>query len=424
MTKRLRILLAVLAAALISSIAIGAYDQPRKETAKSKDDLYAQVELFADAISVIRSGYVDEVESKKLIHGALRGMLGSLDDFSEFMEPDEFNEMQMEAKGEFGGIGIEVGMRDGVLTVIAPIAGTPAEEAGIKPGDRIVRINGKSTKDMTLDESVKTMRGEPGTPIALTIWREKDEKAVDLAIKRDIIKIHSIKNAVILEDGIGYVKIAEFQENTPRDLETALKKLEAGGMNALILDLRNNPGGLLETAVEVSEKFLPKDTPIVSIKGRAAEQNTVFRSSGKLLHPDYPVVILVNEGSASASEVVGGALQDNKRAIIMGMKTFGKGSVQTVIPLRDGSALRLTTASYFTPGGRMIRNQGVIPDVTVEWEDARDEAEHTEAGAIFEKAEKGPKTGKTVPGEDKVVYDSQLKRAVDLVKALKIYRKQ
>lgn len=395
----------------MASLAIGGYEQARKDKSKAKEDLYSQVELFADAISVIRTDYVDETDPKKLIYGALKGMLGSLDDFSEFMEPEEYNQIKIEAKGEFGGVGIEISMREGVITIIAPITGTPAEAAGIKPGDKIIRINGKTTKDMTLEEAIKTMRGEPGTPLTLTIWREKDQKVIDVPMKRAMIKIESIKKAHLVEDKIGYIKLVEFQERTPRDLEEALVKLEKEGMDSFILDLRNNPGGLLETAVTVAEKFLPKDSIIVSIKGRVPEQNVVFKSSGKFPHPDYPIVVLVNEGSASASEIVAGAIQDHRRGVILGMKTFGKGSVQTVLPLKDGSALRLTTALYFTPSGRIIRNQGVIPDVVVEREELKAKnKDKAQAAEIFEKTEENPER------------DNQLERAIDLMKALKVYR--
>ncbi|MDP3804809.1 MAG: S41 family peptidase, partial [Candidatus Omnitrophota bacterium] len=340
---RFKILFIIALAVSISSFAASGYEQSKAEKKGSKDDLYNQVELFSDAISMIRSDYVDEVESKKLIYGALKGMLSSLDDFSQFMEPDEYKEIKLETKGEFGGVGIEISTKDGVLTVIAPISGTPADLAGIKPGDNIVRIDGKITKDMRLSDAVKLMRGSPGTQVTLTIWREKDERILELAIKRDTIKIKSIKKAVLLEDKIGYIKLVEFQEKTPRDMEEALKKLEADGMDSLILDLRNNPGGLLDVAVDVAEKFLPKGSTIVSIKARLPSQNAVFKSTGRFPHPPYPIIVLANEGAASASEIVAGALQDNKRGIILGTKTFGKASVQTVIPLKDGSALRLTS---------------------------------------------------------------------------------
>src|SRR3989338_2106458 len=238
MKRRLKVLFFIAMLISLSSIATGGYEEIKKEkAARPQEDLYGQVELFADAVSIIRSDYVDEVESKKLIYGALKGMLSSLDDFSSFMEPDEYKEIKLETKGEFGGIGIEISMKDRILTIVAPMAGTPAESAGLKPGDKIVKIDGKITKDISLSDAVKMMRGEPRTVVTLTIWREKDERILDVPIKRDIIKIHSIKKAAILEGRIGYIKLVEFQEKTPRDLEEALKKLEAEGMDSLILDL-------------------------------------------------------------------------------------------------------------------------------------------------------------------------------------------
>lgn len=406
-----------------ASFAGGATNEPVKKEMKkaAKDDLFVQIELFSDAISIIRSDYVDEVDSKKIIYGALKGMLStSLDDFSQFMEPDEYKEIKLETKGEFGGIGIELSMREGILTVIAPIAATPAEEAGIKPGDKIVKIGDKVTKNMSISDAVKMMRGDPGTQVNLTIWREKEEKILEMQIKRAIIKVNSVKKAALMDTKIGYIKIIEFQENTPRDLGEALKKLESQGMDSLILDLRNNPGGLLETSVDVTEHFLPKDKVIVSIKSRTPSQNAVFKSSGKFYRSDYPLVVLVNEGSASASEIVAGAVQDNKRGIILGMKTFGKASVQTVIPLRDGSALRLTTASYYTPGGRMIRNQGIIPDVVVE--EKEPVAKKGTGVDVFEKLDEKDIKKEDLIKKEEIEQDSQLDMALNLIKAIKVYR--
>jgi len=390
----------------------------KKDGGDTKDDLYMQVELFSDAVSIIRSDYVSPVDSKKLIYGALRGMLASLDDFSSFMDQDEYKEIKSETKGEFGGIGIEISTRDGIITVIAPMAATPAEAAGIKPGDKIVKIDNKVTRDMTLNEAVKMMRGEPGTMVTLTIWREKGEKILELPIKRDIIKVSSIKNASFLDGKIGYIKIAEFQENTPSELDAALKKLGSEGMDSLIIDLRNNPGGLLEVSVDVAERFLPKDSVVVSIKSRTPAQNAVFKSSGKFYSSNYPMAILVNEGSASASEIVSGAIQDNKRGIIIGTKTFGKASVQTVIPLKDGSALRLTTALYYTPSGKMIRNEGIIPDVIVENGNGKKKTDNKD---IFEGLDKKkPEPQEKV--KEGVERDIQVDTAINMIKTIKFSR--
>ncbi len=392
---------------MLASLAIGGYAKETKDKPKSsKSDLYGQLELFADAISLIRTDYVDEVDSKKLIYGAMRGMLSNLDDYSQFMDPEEFEEIKSETKGEFGGVGTEISLKDGSLTVITPISGTPAYAAGIKPGDKIVKIDGRLTKSITLNDAVKEMRGKPGTTVTLTIWREKGQKVIDIPIKRAIIKIRSVKNAELIDDKIGYIKLAEFQDNTARDLDEALKKLESQGMDSLIFDLRYNPGGVLDGAVDVSERFLPKDKLIVSIKSRTPEQNALFKSSGKFTHPNYPIIVLVNEGSASASEIVSGAIQDNKRGLILGTKTYGKASVQTVIPLKDGSALRLTTASYLTPSGKLIKGQGIAPDVVVELRENK--VENSEEPEDKEKLER----------------DNQLDSAVNLMKAIKTYSRE
>lgn len=422
--KKIKIVLFVAGAILTASLTMGGYEAPKDAKSHSKEDLYNQVELFSDAVSVIRSEYVEEVDSRKVIYGALRGMLSSLDDFSQFLDQDEYKDLTSEAKGEFGGIGIEITMKDGIITVITPMAGTPAESAGIKPSDKIVRINGNTTKDMRLSEAVKIMRGEAGTQIILTVWRDKEEKVLDISIKRANIKIDSIKDAYLIEGKIGYIRLVEFQARCARELEAALKKLESEGMDSLILDLRNNPGGLLESAIDVSEKFIPKDETIVSIKSRNPAQNAVYKSKGILTHPSWPIVVLVNEGSASATEIVAGAIQDNKRGVLLGTKTFGKASVQTVIPLKDNSALRVTTAHYFTPSGKSINNHGIIPDVVVEFEELKDKKRPS--SDIFEKIDNGKeaKKGPVVSKPKEVVErDNQLERAVDLIKAIKVYKR-
>jgi carboxyl-terminal processing protease len=421
MSGRSRIVLLVIALALTASLTFAGHETKKAAKPQGPDDLYSQVELFSNAVSAIRSDYVTEVDPKKIIYGSLRGMLYSLDDFSSFLDPDEYKEISVEARGEFGGIGVEITQKDGILTIITPIAGTPAEAAGVKAGDRIVRINGKTTKDMTLNDSIKLMRGEPGTQIVLTVWREKDEKVLDIPIKRAIINIASIKDAYLMDGKTGYVRLIEFQEKAGRELEDALRRLELQGMDSLILDIRNNPGGLLDAAIDVSEKFLPKDKVIVSTKGRNQSQDTVYKSLGRFQHPPYPVVVLVNEGSASASEIVAGALKDNKRAILLGTKTFGKASVQTVMPLKDGSALKLTTALYYTPSGKSIMNQGVAPDVVSELEEPK---QQKDADDIFDKADESQmkKQVKTEKPKDVLERDSQLREAFNLIKALKVVK--
>jgi len=391
-----------------------------------KDALYKEIELFSDALTFIRQNYVDEVKAKDLIYGALKGMLASLDPYSQFMDPESFKEIRVETKGEFGGLGIEISIKDGLLTIISPLEDTPAHKAGIKAGDRIVKIDGELTKDITLLDAVKKLRGRPGTDVTVTILREDEKRVFDLKVTRAVIKIESIKDAMILENNIGYIRLTEFQERSPRDLEEALKKLKSDGMDSLILDLRNNPGGLLDVAVKVADKFIEKGKDIVITKGRAKDMETTYAAKEKPQN-DFPLVVLVNGGSASASEIVAGAIQDNKRGIIVGTKTFGKGSVQTVIPLKDESALRITTAKYFTPSGRVIHDEGIIPDVVVEYRqlDIKDKAQK-KVEEVFEQVE-DKKEEKEEEKENKNRYkkenDNQLLRAIDILKAIKVYER-
>lgn len=392
---------------------------------QKKEDLYRRVELFSDTLAIIQTDYVDEVNYKDLIYGALKGMLSSLDSHSQFMDPDTYNELKVDTEGKFGGIGIEITIKDGILTVVTPIEDTPAWKAGVKANDRIVKINKELTRDMTLTDAVKRLRGKPGEAVNIVILRESEKKLLEFKIVRDIIKINDVKEAKILEDGIGYIRLVEFREDTPRQLQQALENLKKEGMNSLILDLRNNPGGLLDVAVKVSEKFIEKDKLIVSTKGRKEKQNLEFFS--RFSHPitDLPMAVLINEGSASGSEIVAGALKDYKRAIILGTKSFGKGLVQTVIPLSDGSALRLTTSKYFTPKGSEIQGKGVIPDIVVEEGKiellTKEEVPPEKPEAVFQELEKKEKQTE----EPKIVdykSDNQLIRAVDVLKAIKIYR--
>ncbi len=395
---------------------------------KIKDDFFRRVELFSDSLAIIKMEYVDEVSPKDLIYGALKGMLSSLDSHSQFMDPDTYNELKVDTEGKFGGLGIEITIKDGLLTVITPIEDTPAWKAGIKSGDIIVKINKELTRDMTLTEAVKKMRGAAGEEINITILRESEKKILEFKIIRDIIKIKGIKDPRILEDGIGYIRLVEFREDTPYEFNVALGTLYRQGMNALILDLRNNPGGLLEAAVRVSEKFVESKKLIVYTKGRKVSQNLEFLSREKNPIFDLPIIVLINEGSASGSEIVAGCLQDYKRAIIVGVKSFGKGSVQTIVPLSDGSALRLTTSKYFTPNGQQIHGKGVIPDIVVEstvidsrgTEDVKSEKEKIQE--VFENIEKSPEEKKIDQPKD-YKLDNQLARAVDILKALRIFRK-
>jgi carboxyl-terminal processing protease len=325
---------------------------------------YERLKVFTDCLEIIKKNYVEDVKTEDLITGAIEGMLSSLDPHSAYLDPDMYRELQVETKGSFGGLGIEITIKDGILTVISPIEDTPAYRAGIKAGDRIVKINEESTKGLNLMECVKRLRGAKGTHVTITIFREGFTQTQEVSMVRDIIKIQSVKYKT-LEKGYGYLRISQFQEKTAADATRALEALQKEnpeGLSGLILDLRNDPGGLLDQAVEVSDLFLDSGV-IVTIKGRNEEEKTVFNAHKEGTMPNWPMVVLVNQGSASASEIVAGALQDYGRAVIMGSKTFGKGSVQTIIPLDDGSGIKLTTARYYTPKGRTIHEKGIQPDI-------------------------------------------------------------
>lgn len=394
---------------------------------KKKDDLYRQVELFSDTLAIIETEYVDDVQPRNLIYGALKGMLSSLDPHSQFLDPDAYNELKVDTEGKFGGLGIEITIKDGLLTIVTPIEGTPAWKAGLKTNDRIVKINNELTRDMTITDAVKRLRGKAGEAVNITILRESEKKLLEFKLVRDIIKINNIKEAKILEDSIGYIRVVEFRENTAKDMDTALENLKKQGMNVLILDLRNNPGGLLDAAVKVTEKFIDKDKLIVYTKGRRPNQNMEFVSLGTRPIVDLLMVVLINEGSASGSEIMAGALQDHKRAIILGTKSFGKGSVQTVMPLSDGSALRLTTSKYFTPSGKQIHGKGIMPDIVVEEgrieiaASPESEPKTQKPEEIFEEIEKKEKPQKEEEAKE-YSADNQLMRAVDVLKAIRIYK--
>ena len=330
-----------------------------------KPDTYNKLKIFSEVLSLIESNYVESVESDTIINGAIRGMVKALDPHTSYLPPASYKEMQVETTGKFGGLGIEISIRDGVLTVISPIEETPAFEVGIKAGDKIIKIEEESTLDMTLQDAVSRLRGETGSPVTITIFRESFKAPKEFTIVRAIIKVRSVVHKLYKKD-IGYIKIRSFSKNTSLDLDKALGELEKKRISKLILDLRNNPGGLLNQAVEVTDRFLNRENLIVYTKGRSDEQNMRFTSHDKVAGVSYPLIILVNSGSASASEIVAGALQDLNRAIILGTPTFGKGSVQTIIPLSDGSALRLTTARYYTPSGRVIQENGIEPDIIIE----------------------------------------------------------
>src|SRR6478736_2612991 len=310
-------------------------------------ETYEELKTFSEVLTQVQKSYVDETKVKDLVQGAIRGMLATLDPHSAYMTPDMYKEMQVETKGEFGGVGIQIGVKENRLAVIAPIEGTPAYRAGVKSGDFIIKVNDETTKDLTLMDAVQKMRGPRGSKVNLTIQREGTPDPLQFTLVRDTIKIESVKSKVL--DNIGYVRLTQFQD----------QKLQS-----TILDLRNNPGGLLTAAVEVSEQFLPGGKLVVYTKGRESKKDEWF-AKGKDQMDDSPMIVLVNEGSASASEIVAGALQDYGRAVIVGTTSFGKGSVQTILPLGDGSGLRLTTAKYYTPKGRSIQSTGITPDIVI-----------------------------------------------------------
>ena len=326
------------------------------------DDVYKNIEVLIEVLRQVEENYVEPQEPQELIHGAIKGMVRSLDPHSSFMTKDEYSELMLETKGSFTGIGIEITMKDGILTVVSPIEGTPAYKIGMKSGDMIIKIEDESTKDMTMMDAVKRIRGPKGSKVNLTVAREGETKPLEFSITRDVIPLVSVRHH-LLSPEIGYVRISTFQSKTTDDLITALETLEKDrDLKGLILDMRNNPGGLLRQAEEVSDLFLDSGT-IVSTKGRISSQDrkTVATRGGS--SRDYPMIALVNGGSASAAEIVAGALQDNKRALILGSRTFGKGSVQTILPMSDGTALRLTTARYYTPSGKSIQLSGITPDI-------------------------------------------------------------
>jgi len=327
---------------------------------------YEGLETFTNILAIIQKNYVEEVQTKQLIEGAINGMLTSLDPHSAYLTPDLYKELQVDTKGSFGGLGIEITNRNGVLTVVSPIEDTPAYRAGIKAGDAIIKIDGEFTKDMSLVDAVKKMRGPKDTKVTLTLKRENLSELFDVTLVREIIKIQSVKSKM-LDKGYGYIRVTQFQERTDDDLERALKSLdkEAGGLHGLVLDLRNDPGGLLTQAVRVADLFLDGGM-IVYTDGRLESQKQKYFAHKAGTWSDFPMVTLVNGGSASASEIVAGALQDHKRSLVLGTTTFGKGSVQTILPLDDTSALRLTTARYFTPSGRSIQATGIVPDIQME----------------------------------------------------------
>ncbi len=445
-TKRIAFGFVVVIAALVVFIGISTQ---RRCDAKGGGKDYEYIGLLTDVMTIVKKNYVEEVDTKKLIYGAINGMLAALDPHSSFMTPDTFKELKVETKGAFGGLGIEISIKDGILTVISPIEDTPAQRAGIKAGDQILKIDDKFTKDLSITESVKRMRGAKGSKVVLTIMREGLERPKEFTLVRDIIQVKSVKSRM-LENGYGYVRIAQFQERTDEDMAKALKTLVAENkgkpLDGLVLDLRNDPGGLLDQAVRVADHFVQNGKMIVYTEGRDPESKMQFTASARTKEPGYPIVVLINGGSASASEIVAGALQDHKRAVVMGTQSFGKGSVQTIIPLSDESGLRLTTARYYTPSGRSIQAKGITPDIVVEQLEMPKQPTKRESLFIrekdlenhFENADDGKKpdgkkeqpkeqdaeqTAEASKGIDPLKVDYQLVRALDLLKGWEILKK-
>lgn len=348
-------------------VALLSTQAPAAAPPTSDEDTYRQLELFARVLSYVQNNYVDPVDEKQLIYGAVKGMVGTLDPHTQFMPPDVFKELKIDTSGEFGGVGIEIARRGDDLVVVSPIDDTPAQRAGIHPGDRILKIDDEATRTMELAHAIRKLRGPAGKKVSLTIMRDGFGAAREFAIVRDHIRIVSVEAE--LYGDFGYVKVKNFQERTAPTLAKELQKLRARHagqpLKGLVLDLRNNPGGLLDQAVAMADRFLPADRVIVSTRGRGGARATEERSRGRDVEAPYPMVVLVNGGSASASEIVAGALQDNRRATVLGTPTFGKGSVQTVIEMEDGSGLKLTIARYYTPSGRSIQEKGIMPDYLV-----------------------------------------------------------
>lgn len=407
---------------LVFNLAVGVRVLTSSAAADSDDAGYENLTVFTRALQLIRQDYVDpnKIGYKDLTYSALRGMLSSLDPHSQFMEPTDFRDMQDETRSEFGGLGIVVSTKDGVLTVVSPMEDTPGFRAGILPGDQILRINGITTEKMSLQDAIDLLRGDPGQKVTLTIYRPSNKETKDYVLQREIIKVASVKDVKILDQSltgnfkIGYLRITQFNEPTAQELSQRLNELQAQGMRALIVDLRYNPGGLLTSAVDVCGLFLPAKTMVVYTEGRDASQRREYDTSrNEKQRPNFPMVLLVNGGSASGSEIVAGALKDLNRAILVGETTFGKGSVQSVIQLPDGSALRLTTAKYYTPSKQVIHEKGITPNIKASLSPDQERA-------LILRRRDGPLS----PDEQKFVSeqkDTQLDRAVDALKGVMIY---
>jgi len=432
-----RVFYGLLLGLLAVNLFVGAQVYFSNVQAAEKDDALPNLKLFSTVLDKVRQEYVDgdQLTYQKLIHDALKGMLNNLDPHSEFMDNAKYDELKKDTQGEFGGVGIQIMVKDGFLTVVSPMEGHPAFKAGILTGDRITKIEGRAAERLTIGDAVKRLRGTPGTAVTITVFRPSTGVTKDYTLTRANIPVPTLRDVFgndltkdeafpLSEDNIGYIRLLQFGEHTADDLEDALKRLESKGAESLILDLRENPGGLLDQAVKVCEKFLPAGQLVVTTEGRDTRTRATYHGRGRGKHPALPMVVLVSNGSASASEIVAGCLQDctaerKCKALIVGEKTFGKGSVQSILPMPDGSALRLTTAKYYTPSHKVIHEEGITPDITVGMSD--EELRF----AFLQRTQSGIES---LPEPDqeraKSVRDAQLERAMDLLKGINLYTKR
>jgi carboxyl-terminal processing protease len=420
-----RFMILPLLACLLLGLLPAVFAQEEQPGKSEEDNGYAQISIFAKALELIRQDYVDENKTSyhDLINAAMKGMLSSLDPHSQFMDPDDFRDMQDDTRSRFNGLGIEVSMKNGLPTVITAMEDTPAAKAGILSGDQILRINGISTERMDLQDAINVLRGPAGAKLTLTLLRPSTKEIKEYTLQRAEIKIQSVKGARLLDPEltgpfkIGYIRLVQFNEPTADELSKAVDELQKQGMQSLILDLRNNPGGLLNSAVDVCAQFLPPNTKVVSTQGRVASQQHDYSTSGaKKERPSFPMVVLINEGSASGAEIVAGALKDLHRAVLVGETTFGKGSVQNVLQLPDGSAVRFTTAKYYTPSKQVIQGNGVTPNIRV----AMTAEQERSLFALRN-------TGNMKPEDDKSIIkarDPQMLRAIDALKGVMIYAQE
>ena len=398
-----------------------------KQAFSAGNDTYKNLKLFNEILDLIETNYVEDVDPEVIIDGAITGMIKTLDPHSTYMSAETYKDLRINTQGTFGGLGIEITMINDVITVVSPIEDTPAFTAGVKAGDQIVGIDGKSTKGFTLEDAVHKLRGKAGTKVTITVRRKDLDKPKDFVITRAIIKITSVKHK-IFDDTIGYVRISSFQETTTAELDKALQAIvkETSPLKGMILDLRNNPGGVLDQSIQVSDAFL-KSGIIVSTRGKTKKSEVVYKARNDGNEPECPIIVLINGASASASEIVSGALQDNKRAILLGTQTFGKASMQVVIPLNNGAALKLTTGKYYTPSGRLIQAKGISPDIEIEH--VRLDAQEKEPRQIREKDLEGHIAGENEGEEEKgpekksdeLQQDNQLSRAIDILKSWELF---